>query len=213
MVRFKATSFVDNIGNPEPAALVNDLGVLATAAEAVGASGWYIAAQVPLDPYVQFLIDGDDVLTTVLSLSMGARCSGLLVALQMGDWQYRLVLPLLGPTIEAYLHGMDRKAPTIIIELFAQEIASHSRRFAVPVQDGQHAEAIQSLSQTFPKDVGDLRRDIGQMCLSAAVPELIPPSRGWTFASTTTLARVWPPELLAMRHDKGIPAGGRGNKG
>ncbi len=199
MVRLKATSFVDNIGNPEPAALVNDLGAVATAAEAVGASGWYIAAHVPLDPYVQFLIDRDDVLTTVLSLSMGARCSGLLVALQMGAWQYRLVLPLLGPTVEAYLKGLDREAPIISVELFAQELASHGRRFAVPMSDTQLASALESLLPTLPVDVGGIRRDLAQMCMSAAVPRMLTPANGWRLQSRVTMARVWPPELQMER--------------
>jgi hypothetical protein len=198
MVRLKATSFVDNISNPEPAALMNELGVLATAADTTGASRWYIAAQVPVDPYVQFLIERDDVLATVVSLSMGVRCSGLLVALQMGNWQYRLVLPLLGPTVEAYLKGMDREAPSITVELFAQELASHGRRFTVPLQDGQLGDALQSLIPSLPTNVGDIRRDLGQMCMSAAVPKLLPPAGGWKLASAITLSRVWPPEMLTQ---------------
>lgn len=196
MVRLKATSFVDNIGNPEPAALATELGDFATVADAASASRWYIAAQVPLDPYVQFLIDRDEVSTTVLSLSMATRCGGLLLALQMGDWQYRLVLPLVGPTVDAFLKGLDRDAPTITVELFARELRSHGRRFAVPLSDSQRADALKALLATVPTDVAKLRRDLGQMCMSAAAPRLLPPAGGWRLASTMTLSRVMPPELL-----------------
>lgn len=212
MVRLKAASFVDNISNPEPAALMNELGVLATAGDTTGASRWYIAAQVPVDPYVQFLIDRDDVSTTVLSLRMANRSSGLLLALQLGNWQYRLVLPLLGPTVEVFLQSLDRKTPTVNVELFAQELESHSRRFAVPMSEGQLDESLQSLLSTSTTDVGSVRRDLGQMCMSAAVPKLLPPAGGWKLATTITMGRVMPPELLAMRHDDSVPGVGQNDK-
>lgn len=207
MVKLTAVSPVEKFSNPEAAVLVDESGHLATADRSAGAARWYIAAEAPAEAFVQFLVGNDAAAAAVVPLEMKGRGSGLLFGLQLGAWQYRVVLPLLGPTVQAYLQGMQEQGGHVTVELFAPDLARQARRFEIPMAAEQVDAALRGLRLFGNAEHGDVRREIATLCMSAAQSRHLPPAGGWSQNSSMTLARVYPPELLPEQSRGGFKGG------
>lgn len=201
MQRITYVQPADVLGDPEPALLVDGAGApaRATAPLAADPSTWAISTSVPSEPFVVHLLNADMPHATALVAPGGSGLAALVIALQLGGWQHRVVLPLLGPTVAAYLAALKAAGRPVGLELCASAVAQ-VRRFDVCVADETLAQALAlNCPMATSGDTMPHRRAMGMHCLTMRGLTAVPAHPMAGRVQTVTLGRVWPVELLIGR--------------
>ena len=201
MQRIRYVQPADVLGNPEPALLVDSAGVPAVVATPLAAdpSTWAISTLVPSEPFVVHLLNADMPQATAVVAPGCSELAALVIVLQLGGWQHRIVLPLLGPTVAAYLKALKATGRPVGLELSASGVAQ-VRRFDVSVAEEtlEHALALNCPMAT-SGDTMPHRRAMGMHCLTMRGPTAVPAHPMAGRVQTVTVGRVWPAELLIGR--------------
>jgi len=197
MQRIRYVQPADVLGDPEPALLVDSAGVPAVVATPLAAdpSTWAISTLVPSEPFVVHLLNADMPQATAVVAPGCSELAALVIVLQLGGWQHRIVLPLLGPTVAAYLKALKATGRPVGLELSASGVAQ-VRRFDVSVAEEtlEHALALNCPMAT-SGDTMAHRRAMGMHCLTMRGPNVVPAHPIAGRVQTVTVGRVWPPEL------------------
>jgi len=188
-----AVSPMDSVGNPEPAVLMDQGGAPVSNATSEPPERWSISSLAPADPFVQFLLSPPDCQAGVLPLATPGG-GGLLIALSLGKWQHRVLLPLLGASVAGYLSALKRTGLPIGVVLSASGL-SEARRFEVSVPQDTLDEGLRMVVHDIDLDHSRHRREMAEMCLLSRVPRTVPRSMFSGSPNVVTLSRVWPPEL------------------
>lgn len=203
--KLMAVSPMDNVGNPEPAVLMDAGGSPVGDATSDAPERWSISALAPVDPFVQFLMSPPDCQAGVLPLATPGG-GGLLIVLSLGKWQHRVLLPLFGATVADYLAALKRTGLPIGVVLTASGL-SEARRFDVSVQEDTLDQGVAIVVRDLDPDHTKHRREMAEMCLLSVVPRTVPRDAFSGFPDVVTLSRVWPPELPPYGTRQGRPKG------
>lgn len=197
MQRITYVQPADALGDPEPAILVDSAGAPAKATMPLAAdpSTWAISTFVPSEPFVVHLLNADMPHATAVVAPGGSGLAALVIVLQLGGWQHRVILPLLGPTVAAYLDALKATGMPLGLELCASGV-SQVRRFDVSVAGETLGRALAlNCSMATSGDTMAHRRAMGMHCLTMRSPTAVPAHVITGRVQTVTVGRVWPPEL------------------
>jgi hypothetical protein len=210
MKKLRALSMVDYIGNPEAAVLVDSSGFPVDETTDEPAEHWNILAFTPPEPFMRFLLEGEACLGTSDAIGMPqGGTGGLVFVLQLGQWQHRVLLPLLGPFVERYLKARPEAAPVFRVQLTATGIPE-ARSFNLEVQADAYAFARRVVRPQFDADHGMHRREMAELCLTASSGRVVPRNADGQRPALVTLARVWPPGLPPIyRPGSSMPKGAK----
>ena len=187
----------DVVGDPQPALIVNAKGEPASANGALTTqpASWAISCLVPGGPFVGHLLNADEPRAGAAVMSEDKGIAALVVVLQLGRWQHRVVVPLLGTTVSTYLAALKTTGMPVGLELSAQDL-SQAKRFDVLLSEERLSEALDA-HRYVVEDCSNMsyRRALGRHCVVMANPSAIPGHPAEKWVQTVSVGRVWPPEL------------------
>ena len=184
----------DVVGDPQPALIVNAKGEPASANGAQPAS-WVISCLVPGGPFVDHLLNTDEPRAGATVMSEDREIAALVVVLQLGRWQHRVIVPLLGTTVSTYLAALKTTGMPVGLELSAQDLPQ-AKRCDVQLSEERLSEALDAHRYVVEDcSIMSYRRALGRHCIVMANPSAIPGHPAEKWVQTVSVGRVWPPEL------------------
>lgn len=187
----------DAMGDPDPALLVDMQGNPVTGIGGCHSTpeSWAISSLVPGSTFVDYLVNSVPPTAGALVVHGDAGVPALVIVLQLGGWQHRVIIPLLGPVIAAYLKAVEASDEHVALELSASGL-TQMQRFDVHVPAGMLTKARGLLvAELEPNDIGAYRREMGMRCLMMRKPDAVPVHPAAPPVAVVTVGRVWPPEL------------------
>lgn len=187
----------DAAGDPDPALLVDMQGNPVTG---IGGShstpeSWAISSLVPGSTFVDYLVNSVPPIAGAMVVHGDAGVPALVIVLQLGGWQHRVIVPLLGQVIAAYLEAVAAADEHVALELSASGL-TQMQRFDVHVPAGMLTKARAVLvAEPQRHDISAYRREMGMRCMMMRKPDAVPVHPAAQPLAVLTVGRVWPPEL------------------
>lgn len=185
------------MGDPDPAFLVGTNGYPAKFSDAAYAEPhtWAVSSLVPAGQFVDYLLNYEPPDAGVMVASSHIGAAALVLWLQLDRWQHRIVIPLIGRTIHAYLSALKARGQPARVELSAKGL-TQAQGFDVQIGDALLAKALAvHVQEAGPEKDTAHRRAMGMHCLGMRSPRAVPPHPSAKDIRAITVGRVWPPEL------------------
>lgn len=146
-------------------------------------------------PFVDHLLNTDEPRAGATVMSEDREIAALVVVLQLGRWQHRVIVPLLGTTVSTYLAALKTTGMPVGLELSAQDLPQ-AKRFDVQLSEERLSEALDAHRYVVEDcSIMSYRRALGRHCIVMANPSAIPGHPAEKWVQTVSVGRVWPPEL------------------
>lgn len=106
MSKLSIVSLRKPLGKPAPAVLVDEGGQQVLSASHPGPTNWYFATEIDSRSFFMLALFEEAVTVGLAVVPSTAGVPVLIVAHQNGDWEHRLLVPLVGNTVRRFLESL-----------------------------------------------------------------------------------------------------------